>query len=123
MVPDVIKDVEYVVSLLLSVKDFGHHVRIIVSNIAVRCQTFATRYCFAHDMVENIIAYFLQCRLRSWCVVNNRHVVAIHIGRSGQWYTHLAQLVSDASECLNTGLHINELRPKYRALNGRLLLA
>ena len=43
MVPDVIKDSGYVVSLLLSVKDFGHHVGIIVSGLAVRCQTVATR--------------------------------------------------------------------------------
>ena len=37
VVPDVIKDAGYVVSLLLSVKDFGHNVRIIVSGLAVRC--------------------------------------------------------------------------------------
>ena len=57
--PDVIKDAGCVVSLLISVKDFGHHVRIIVSGLAVRCQTFATRYCFAHGMVANIIAFLL----------------------------------------------------------------
>ena len=65
VIPYVIKDAGYVVSLILSVKDFGHHVRIIVSGLAVRCQTFATRYCFAHDMVANIISFLLQCRFRS----------------------------------------------------------
>ena len=52
VVPYVIVDAGYVVSLLLSIKDFGHHVRIIVSVLAVRCQTFATCYCFAHGMVR-----------------------------------------------------------------------
>ena len=33
----VIKDTGYVVLLLLSVYDFGHHVRIIVSGLVVRC--------------------------------------------------------------------------------------
>ena len=37
MVPDVIEDASYVVSLLLSVYYFGHHVRIIVSGFAVCC--------------------------------------------------------------------------------------
>ena len=63
--PDVIKDAGYVVSLLLSVKDFGHHVIIIVSGLVVRCKTFAARYCFAYGMVANIIAFLLQCRFRS----------------------------------------------------------
>ena len=97
VVPDVIEDAGYVVSLLLSIKVFGHHVRVIVSILVVRCQTFTTRYCFAHGMVENGVAFFLKCLFRSWCVVNEIHVVAIHICRSGQWYTHHAQLVSDAS--------------------------
>ena len=123
VVPDVIEDAGYVVSLLLSIMDFGRHVRVIVSSLAVRCQIFTTRYCFAHGMVANGIAFLLQCRFRSWCVVNDRHVVAIHIGRSGQWYTHHAQIVSDASECLSTGLHINKVSSKYWAFNGRLLLA
>ena len=112
MVPDVIEDAGYVVLLLLSIKDFGHHVRLIVSSLALRCQTFTTRYCFAHGMVANGIAFLLQCRFRSCCVVNDRHVVAILIGRSGQWYNHHAQLVSDASECRNTGLHSKELSSK-----------
>ena len=56
-VPDVIEDAGYVVSLLLSIKDFGHHVRVIVSILAVRCQTFATHYCFAHGMVANGIVF------------------------------------------------------------------
>ena len=64
VVPDVIKDVGYVFSLLLSIKDFGHHVRIIVSSLAVRCQTFATRYCCAQSMVANGIAFLLQCWFR-----------------------------------------------------------
>ena len=37
VVPNVIEDVSYVVLLLLSVYDFSHHVRIIVSGLAVRC--------------------------------------------------------------------------------------
>ena len=61
MVPDVIEDAGYVVSLLLSIKDFGHNVRLIVSSLAVRCQTFTTPYCFAHGMVENGITFFIQC--------------------------------------------------------------
>ena len=65
VVPDVIKDAGYVVLLLLSVKDFVHHVRIIVSGLAVRCQTFATCYCFAQVMVVNRIAFLLQCLFRS----------------------------------------------------------
>ena len=65
VVPDVIEDVGYVVSLILSIKDFGHHVRLVVSSLAVRCQTFTTRYCFAHGMVANGIAFLLQCRFRS----------------------------------------------------------
>ena len=61
VVSDVIKNAGYVVLLLLSVKYFGHHVRINVSGLAVCFQTFATRYCFAHGMVANIIAFLLQC--------------------------------------------------------------
>ena len=65
VVPDVIEDAGYVVLLLLSIKDFGHHVRVIVSSIAVRCQTFTTCYCFVHGMVANGIAFLFQCRFRS----------------------------------------------------------
>ena len=113
VVLDIIKDAGYVVLLLLFVKVFGHHVRIIVSGLVVHCQRFSTLYCFAHSMVANRIDFLLQCRFRSLCVVNDRHVVTIHIGCSGHWYTHHAQLVADASDCLNTGLHSNELSSKY----------
>ena len=65
MVPDVIEDAGYVIFILLSKKDFGCHVRVIVSSLAVRCQTFVTRYCFAHGMVANGITFLLQCRCRS----------------------------------------------------------
>ena len=60
VVPDAIKDVGYGVSLLLSIKYFGHHVRLIVSGLAVRFQTFTTRYCFGHGIVANEIAFLLQ---------------------------------------------------------------
>ena len=60
-VPDVIEDAGYVVSLLLYIKDLDHYVRVIVSILAVCCQTFTTRYCFAHGMVANGIAFLLQC--------------------------------------------------------------
>ena len=62
MVPDVIEDAGYVVYLLLCIKDFGHHVRVVVSSLAVHCQTFTIHYCFAHGMVANGIAFLLQCR-------------------------------------------------------------
>ena len=65
VVPDVIEDAGYVVSLILSIKDSVHHVRVIFSSLAVRCQTFTTCYFFAHGMVANIIDFFLQCRFRS----------------------------------------------------------
>ena len=42
VVPYAIEDAGYVVSLLLSIKDFGHHFGVIFSSLAVRCQTFTT---------------------------------------------------------------------------------
>ena len=59
MVPDVVYDASYVVSLLLSFYDFGHHVRIIVFGLELCCQTFTTRYCFVHGMVANRVAFLI----------------------------------------------------------------
>ena len=61
VVPDVIEDAGYVVLLLLSINDFGHNVRAIVSSLAVRCQTFTTCYCFVYKMVANGTDFLLQC--------------------------------------------------------------
>ena len=61
VVSDVIEDAGYVFLLLFYIKDFGHNVRVIVSSLAVRCQIFTTRCCFAHGMVANGIAFLHQC--------------------------------------------------------------
>ena len=37
VVPDVIEDASYVVSLIISIYDFGHHVRIIVFPLSMCC--------------------------------------------------------------------------------------
>ena len=44
VVPDVIEDAGYVVLLLLYIKEFCNYVRVIVSGLVVRCQTFTTLY-------------------------------------------------------------------------------
>ena len=44
VVPYVIENWGYIVSLLLSINDFGHHVRVIVSIFTVCFQSFSSRY-------------------------------------------------------------------------------
>jgi len=75
MVIDIIYDARYVVSLLLSIKDFGHRVRVVVSSFEVRSQQFATGNCITYSMLANGIAFLLQGQFRSRCVVYDRHIV------------------------------------------------
>jgi hypothetical protein len=65
-------------------------------------------YC----MISNRVLLLLQDRLRPLGVVNNIHVVSIHICGATQGHAHHSQLVAEATTGFNPILHCNTLSSK-----------
>ena len=70
-----------------------------------------------HIMEGNAVALLLEDRLWLAAVVNNRHVVSKHAGRTIQRTSHHAELVAKAFDQFSSSLQCRKLRSKRASLN------